>query len=183
MAYKFTQEHVSELNYRKNQDVSNAARVYAAAFRGKPWLEKWSVADARKEIESWKQLIAEQNGKVFVVKNRVGRVIGVGVGHVNDPEELSGSLKAKLGDGKHYYFKDVAIERKFRKRGASSVLSAAREEHARRLGAKSIFSRTRFDNTARIKQFEKEGMNRFHEEDHETGGVVSKRIYFRKRLR
>lgn len=183
--YNFKFHQVRDLDYRDASKVNEAAYIYAKAFRGYPWREDWPHKVALKEVRSWKPMRGTHNASVLVLNNKRNRIIGLAVGHVYVPKEHSDEVNEKLTKlraKKCYFFREVAVDPRFRRRKAAQALTDARFTQARKNGCTHVVGRTRSDNTAKIEQFLKDGFKEFHRETVVTGGKPSERIYFVKKI-
>lgn len=178
--------HLEELNYKNKEDIRRTAELYSKVFSGHPWNEDWPLKEALKAVNSWREFEKKMNGKVFIVKKEgeiVGLTVGLAVGHILDSKEHTSELNEKLRKNKTYYLREVAVDPDIRRHGIATMLTEAREKHARQLKCDVIIGRTRFDNTSKIQQFLKGGYKPVHEEEHITGGKRSLRIYYMKKLK
>lgn len=158
------------------EEQGELAEIYARAFAGPPWFERWDQISAEQEI---KELVEKDSLFIFTRERgvisaftiayelprfrAVERIVDMGV----SPQAL--------------YFAEIAVRPQFQGEGRAKFLVEQLLALAARSGRACVVAQTRPDNTPMIKVFESRGFEAIGEHNDVSGGKASPRMVFQWR--
>ncbi len=173
---------IEPLNYQNKRETLQAARAMHASFR-KFYSNKKQIhlliplAERVKRIQHWEEMEKHGTGRTIVAKIN-GRIVGCGFGSLRSQHSFYGSVKEKIGAGKHYFLELMAVHPRFQRRGIGKALVDARIEHARQLGCIDVWVSTASNNEVQLANFKKMGFKEAHRDETKNKAAV----YFVKKL-
>lgn len=160
--------------------IDQLALIYAEAFSGAPWYEKWTVEAARAELRS-----LGSRGAVFIVSldPETGSPLGYGIGlPMSDPVRSASfrerGLLTEEDIAASFYVAELCTSGNARNRGVCSDVLPGLLQAGREAGFERAITRTRTDNEGMIRIFARNGLRALVEYSTTTGGVTSGRIVF-----
>lgn len=167
---------INELDFDNRKEVRKTAQVMGKAFRTPPWNSTRSNNQAQKIVNSWRRLKRTHGAKVVVAEVN-GQVVAAAVGHVVLEENKRG-VKAKLGKGRHYYIREIAVHPFHVGRSIGPKLMHKLLAHARLEHCATAYAKTHAENYPMLKVFARNGFELFHSEPFKDG----KWVYYKKQL-
>lgn len=160
--------------------IDRLAAIYAEAFNGAPWYEKWTVDQARAELKS-----LEERGAVFIISldAQTATPLGYGIGlPMSDPESSASfrerGLLSEAEIAVSFYVAELCTAASARNRGVCSDVLAGLLQAGRAAGFERAITRTRTDNDGMIRIFARNGLGYLVQYPTSTGGVTSERVVF-----
>ena len=160
--------------------IDRLATIYAEAFNGAPWYEKWTVDEARAELRS-----LVERGSVFIISldTETGDPVGYGIGLPMSDPVSSASFRERglLNDedlAASFYVAELCTAAAARNRGICSDVLDGLLQAGREAGFERAITRTRTDNDGMIRIFARNGFKHLVQYSTTTGGVASERIVF-----
>jgi RimJ/RimL family protein N-acetyltransferase len=160
--------------------IDRLSVIYAEAFSGAPWYEKWTIDEARAELKS----LADR-GSVFIVSldPETGDPVGCGIGlplsdRVSSASFRERGLLSEEDIAASFYVAELCTAANARNRGVCSDVLAGLLQAGREAGFERAITRTRTDNDGMIRIFARNGFKHLVQYSTATGGVASERIVF-----
>ena len=166
-----------ELSPPSGNEIDALAQIYARAFSGPPWFEKWTAALGREEILT----LLEPEGLITVLRlqNEISAfAIGTTWKKVKDQAFM---MQLGVPQGS-FYLAEFAVEDTLRGFGLGRSILEEFDRTLSKRSVRNLFTRTRTDNIAAIRAFQRIGMQEIGRVQVDTGGVVSDRVVYLKSI-